>query len=124
MAATKLETIYLVHHSHTDIGYTHDQPILWELERRFIDAAIDACERQMDQDDSADHAFRWVVETFGPLLHWLEHSSDRQIERFLRLERSKRIEVMGMFVHITPLADTAELVEMFQPIRRLRQDYG
>ncbi len=117
-----LETIYLVHHSHTDIGYTHDQPILWELQRRFIDAAIDACELHADHD--GDHAFRWVVETVAPLLSWLEQSSDRQIERFLELERAKRIEVMGMFAHITPLVDTAELVEMFQPIRRLRQDYG
>src|SRR5260221_6455657 len=31
---------------------------------------------------------------------------------------------MGIFFHITPLADTAELIEMFQPIRHLRQDYG
>lgn len=122
MVTKTLETIYLVHHSHTDIGYTHDQPILWELQRRFIDAAIDACELHLDHD--GDHAFRWVVETMGPLLHWLDHSSDRQIERFLRLEKLNRIEVMGMFAHITPLVDTAELVEMFQPLRRLRQDYG
>jgi len=50
-----LETIYLVHHSHTDIGYTYDQPILWEMERRFIDDAIDLCEKYLDH--SADHAF-------------------------------------------------------------------
>src|SRR5258708_4077319 len=118
----KLETIYLIHHSHTDIGYTHDQPVVWEMERRFIDAAIDSCEQHLDHDD--DHAFRWVVETIAPLLYWLDHSTDHQIERFFRLEKAKRIEVMGMFVHLTPLADTAELIEMFQPIRHLRQDYG
>jgi alpha-mannosidase len=117
-----LDTIYLIHHSHTDIGYTHDQPVVWEMERRFIDAAIDACEQHLDHD--GDHAFRWVVETIVPLLYWIEHSSDRQVERFLKLERSRRIEVMGMFAHITPLADTAELVEMCQPIYRLRREYG
>src|SRR5215470_4091869 len=102
-----LETIYLIHHSHTDIGFTHDQPVVWEMERRFLDAAIDAGEQHLDHD--GDHAFRWVVETIVPLLYWLDHSTDRQIERFLHLERAKRIEVMGMFAHITPLADTTEL---------------
>ena len=41
-----LEAIYLLHRSHTDIGFRLDQPVLWEMERRFIDTAIDAAERQ------------------------------------------------------------------------------
>ncbi len=117
-----IDTIHLIHHSHTDIGYTHDQPVVWEMERRFIDAAIDACEQHLDHD--GPHAFRWNVETVAPLLHWFQHSTDHQIERFLRLERMKRIDVMAMFVHITPLADTAELVEMLQSLCALRKDYG
>ena len=36
----QIETLYLVHHSHTDVGYTHDQPIVWELHTRFIDEAL------------------------------------------------------------------------------------
>jgi hypothetical protein len=47
---SELATILLVHHSHTDVGYTHDQPIVWELYRRFLDAALDACERDLDTD--------------------------------------------------------------------------
>ena len=34
-----LETICLYRHSHTDIGYTHDQPVVLELHTRFIDEA-------------------------------------------------------------------------------------
>ncbi len=116
-----LETIYLIHHSHTDIGYTYDQPILWEMERRFIDDAIDLCEQYPDH--SLDHAFRWNVETIAPLLYWLKHSSDKQIERFVRLEKAKRIEVVGMYANMTPLADTAELIELMQPIHELRTTY-
>ena len=117
-----LDTIYLLHNSHTDIGFTLDQPILWEMERRFIDMAIDAAERHADHD--GDHAFKWVVETIAPLLFWLEHSTDRQIERFLRLEQAGRIEVTGAFLNVTPLADTADFIEMLQPLARLRREYG
>ncbi len=117
-----LDTIFLLHHSHTDIGFTHDQPILWELERRFIDMAIDAAERHSHHD--GDHAFKWVVETIAPLQYWMERSSDRQIERFLKMEKAGRIEVTGSFLNITPLADSADYIEMLQPLAKLRKDYG
>lgn len=118
----KLESIWLLHHSHTDIGFTLDQPVLWEMERRFIDTAIDACERHADHD--GDHAFKWVVETVAPLLYWLEHSSDRQIARFQALEKAGRIEIAGSFLNVVPLADADDYAEMFQPLARLRRDYG
>lgn len=117
-----LDTLYLLHHSHTDIGFTHDQPILWELERRFIDMAIDAAERHADHD--GDHAFKWVVETMAPFLYWLERSPDRQVERLLQLEKAGRIEVTGSFLNTTPLADVADYIEMLQPLARLRREYG
>ena len=118
----KLDEIWILHHSHTDIGYTLDQPVLWEMQRRFIDTAIEACERHADHD--GPHAFKWVVETVAPLLYWLDHSSDRQIERFQALEKAGRIEVGGAFLNATPLADAADYAEMLQPIARLRRDYG
>jgi alpha-mannosidase len=80
---SNVETIYLVHHSHTDVGYTHDQPVLWDLQRRFLDAAIDLCERDANRDD--DGAFRWTVETTAVLEYWLQHSHDRQVARFVEL---------------------------------------
>ncbi len=117
-----LEEIWILHHSHTDIGFTQEQPVLWEMQRRFIDMAIDACEGHADHDEP--HAFKWVVETTAPLLYWLEHSPDRQIQRFQALERAGRIEVGGAFLNVTPLADAADHAEMLQHVARLRRDYG
>lgn len=116
-----VEEIHLVHHTHTDIGYTHDQPIVWDLQRRFIDEALELVERDADKD--TPDAFRWTIEATGPLLHWLRSASDIQIERFQRLEDIGRIEVMGMIGNITPLFNTVELVESFEPLRTLRNEY-
>jgi len=117
-----VETIYLVHHSHTDIGYTHDQPVVWEMQRRFIDAAIALAEA--DAGREGDDVFRWTVETTAPLLHWLRTASDRQVERLQRLERAGRIEIMAMFANITPLYDMAQLLESLQAVDRLRRQFG
>lgn len=118
----RIETLYLIHHSHTDIGYTHDQPIVFDLHERFISTAVELADRHAASD--SDGAFRWTVENTYVLSRWLDHAPQAEIDRFLALEKAGRIEVTGMFANLTPLLDTAELIESFQLLRRLRNDYG
>jgi alpha-mannosidase len=118
----KIETIYLIHHSHTDVGYTHDQPIVWELQTRFIDEALDLAEFYADHN--SDGAFRWTVENTAVLKRWLTRATTCDIQRFQKLEQDGRIEVTGMFANLTPLLDTDQLIETFQILRSLREDYG
>ncbi len=117
-----IDEIFIVHHCHTDIGYTHDQPIVWDLQRRFIDKAIALAERDIDQPEC--EAFHWTVETTAPLLRWLRTASDEQIARFRALEERGRIEVTGMFANLMPLYDQTELIESLRPVRHLREEYG
>ncbi len=118
----KLETIYLIHHSHTDVGYTHDQPIVWDLQTRFIDEALRMAEKYAEQD--SDGALRWTVETTSVLKRWLQNATDQEIERFRAMEKAGRIEVTAMFANLTPLLDTDQFIETFQFIDTLRNVYG
>ena len=117
-----VHTVYLVHHSHTDIGYTHDPPIVWELHTRFLDEALRLACNHMDREDDA--AFRWTVEATAVLRHWLDRAAPEEVDRFLALERAGRIEVTAMFANVTPLYDTDELVESLQLVGSLRRTYG
>ena len=119
---SNVHTLYFIHHSHTDIGYTHDQPIVFDLHGRFLDEALHLVDKYADRD--SDGAFRWTVETTYVLYRWLQQASAGQIERFKALERAGRIEVTGMFANLTPLLDTDQLVETFQLLRPLRDDFG
>ena len=119
---SKVETIYFVHHSHTDVGYTHDQPVVWDLHTRFIDQALNLAEKHAESN--SDGAFRWTVETTVVLQRWLQTASDKDIQRFITMERAGRIEVTGMFANLTPLLDSDQLIESFQILRKLREDYG
>lgn len=117
-----LQTLYLIHHSHTDIGYTHDQPIVFDLHERFIDEAVRLAEQFAASD--SDGAFRWTVENTYVLKRWLDNAPQTLIDRFLALEKAGRIEVTAMFANLTPLLDTGQLIETFQLLRTLRNDYG
>jgi hypothetical protein len=119
---SNVQTLYFIHHSHTDIGYTHDQPIVWDLHERFIDEALDLADKYAAHD--SDGAFRWTVETTGVLSRWLQHAPRQRVERFAALEKAGRIEVTGMFTNLTPLYDTDELIESFQLLRSLREEFG
>ncbi len=117
-----VEKIFLIHHSHTDVGFTHDQPILWDLSQRFIDEAIDLAEQSADSNSHG--AFRWTIENTLPLLKWLRRASSKDIDRLVAMEQAGRIEVTGMFGNMTPLLDTDQFVESLLPLRRLREDYS
>lgn len=119
---TEIDEIYLIHHSHTDIGFTHDQPIVWDLQRRFLHEALDLAEADLARDDSG--AFRWNVEVTSTLLQWLRTASESDVRRFQRLEREGRIEVTGMLANITPLYGPAQTVESLRPLNTLREEYG
>ncbi len=117
-----IETIYFIHHSHTDIGYTHDQPILFDLEERFLSEAVRLADKYADSD--TDGAFRWTVETTYVLKQWLDHAPQTEVDKFIALEKAGRIEVTGMLANLTPLFDTDEMIESTQLLRSLRDDYG
>lgn len=115
-------TLYLTHHSHTDLGYTHDVPIVRELQRRYIDEALDLADRYADLGDEA--TFRWTCEVTCIVEHWLRTASPKQIERFLAAAKRGQFEVCGLWANLTPLATPGQLAEMFVPLRRLRQELG
>lgn len=119
---SKVETLYLIHHSHTDLCYTHDQPIVWDLHGRFIEEAVRLADKYAGSD--TDGAFRWTVENTAVFNEWLKRTSPESIERFVQLEKAGRIEVTGMFANLTPLLDADELIESLQLVGKLRAQYG
>lgn len=118
----QIRDLLVLHHSHTDIGYTHPQPVLWDLQRRFIDEAIELCEATADWPEES--RVRWTCETTAPLLHWLERAPASRIERFRELVKAGRMGAGAMYFHGTPLLSGAELADVLEPIRRLRDELG
>lgn len=121
-ASSSIREILILHHSHTDIGFTHPPAMVWELHRRFIDQAIDLCEATAHLPEPS--RVRWTCETTAPLLHWLEHASERQIARFRRLVKHGQLGAGAMYLNLTPLSNAETLLRGLEPIGFLRKELG
>ena len=113
-----IKEILFVHHSHTDIGYTHPQPVVLELHNRFIDEALDIAEATADWPD--DCRFRWTCEVTGITVDWWNQASTRDRDRFLAAVKRGQIEVAGMAWHMTPLMDHGMVVDILKPLKFFR----
>ena len=111
-------TIYLVQHSHTDIGYTRPQHEILAEHLRYIDFALDYC----DQTDAypKDAQFRWTCEAAWTVREYFKNRPESQIERLLQRIKEGRIEVTGMFFNFSEIIDETALAIQTQTIKRFK----
>ena len=113
-----INEILFVHHSHTDIGYTHPQPVVMELHRRFIDEALDIAERTADYPDDCQLPLDLRSHRHDQRLVGARDDADR--DRFLAAVKRGQIEVAGMGWHMTPLMDHSMVVDVLKPLKFFR----
>jgi len=113
-----INEILLVHHSHTDIGYTHPQPVIFELHDRFIDTALDLADASADARE--DGRFRWTCEITGVTRAWWERATGSDRDRFLAAVKRGQIEVAALEWHLTPLADLRMIVRSLHNVQFFR----
>jgi alpha-mannosidase len=114
--------LLLLHHTHTDLGYTHPQPVVWELHSRYLDEAFDLCERTADWPEAC--RMKWTCEVTCTFLHWLERASARQTDRLRALVRNGQIGFGAMWAHWMLPLPWDLFVESLQPVRRIRDEFG
>jgi hypothetical protein len=101
---SRIQVVDIVHHTHTDIGYTEMPSVVRDLQRRYLDAAIDACH--------ADPAFRWTVEALINLDDWWRGASPVRRKAFLALVARGQMDVMGMPFNQTPFLNAQQWRKM------------
>jgi hypothetical protein len=106
-------SIFLVHHSHLDIGYTDPQPTVVRHHLSYLDSVLDLVDDSSSWPEPA--RFRWNVETTWPLQQWLASRPRYVVEEFIDRVRAGRIEVAAL-----PFSMHTEAYSMDELARQLR----
>jgi alpha-mannosidase len=107
--------IYFVQHSHTDVGYTRPQSEILAEHMRYIDYALDYCDKTDNLPDDAK--FRWTCESSWVTREYLRSRPASQIERLKKRISEGRIEVTGMYVNMAEIADENVMYDFLQPLK-------
>lgn len=99
-----IRQVDIIHHSHTDIGYTDTPSVVLDKQRRFLDAAIDLC--------IADRNFRWTVESLVVLDDWWKRTSGQRRGQLRQLVRDGQMDVMALPFNQTPFLDALQWNQM------------
>ncbi len=99
--------IWLVHHTHVDIGYTEPQDVILRKHAEFIAQALDNCSATDNLPEG--ERFCWTCEVAWTVKTFLARYPERA-EEFFRRVREGRIEVTALYLQLTDLF-TLELLE-------------
>ncbi|MBN2092329.1 glycosyl hydrolase family 38, partial [candidate division KSB1 bacterium] len=112
-------TIYLVQHTHTDIGYTRPQTEILPEHLRYIDYALDYCDQTDDYPESAQ--FRWTCEASWAVAEYLKSRPAQQIARLKKRVAEGRIELTGMLFNMSEIPDENIYTDFLQPVRLFKE---
>ena len=114
----KIKTLYVVHHSHTDIGYT-------DLQEHVIDGQIDhicSAVRLMQNPENRD--FRWNCETYYCVEEFLKAASPEEKEQFFQLIKSGEMGISATYLNFNDLLDSDVHMERVRECVRMFREHG
>ena len=106
-------SVFFIHHSHLDIGYTDTQASVLQHHLQYLDSVLDLASATDDWPEDAK--FRWNVEANWPLLHWIRNRPERDRRRFFNRVREGRIEICAL-----PFSMHTEAYSIDELARQLR----
>lgn len=112
-----VKEIWCMPHSHLDVGYTHPQPLLMELQNDYLNQAIELVEQTRNYPEEAQ--FKWTIEANIVLRNWLKTASSEQVDQLKRLVKEGRICITALPMHTTPCCDAREMVYMLSELKNL-----
>jgi hypothetical protein len=116
-------TVFLIHHSHLDVGYTDPQGMVARHHNAYLDSLTELCDATDDWPDDAK--FRWNIEASWPLVNWLPGRSQNAVDRLVSRIHEGRVEVSAMPFNLhTEACSTDELYQLQRTTEMLRSRYG
>jgi alpha-mannosidase len=106
-------TIYLLPHSHVDIGYTHLQADVQQRQWQNLETALELCRKTAGYPAGA--RFKWNAEVLWAVDSYLREAPPEKQQRLVGAIRSGQVGLDGLYGNeLTGLCRPEELLRLFQ----------
>lgn len=114
----KIKTVYVIHHSHTDIGYTDLQERVTETQANYIRTVLKTMEKPENQ------GFRWNCETLFCVEAFFQTAAEAEKETFFRLAAQNRLGTSANYLNFTDLMDRDAYAQRLSQWQRVFRAHG
>jgi len=115
--------IWLLHHSHVDIGYTHVQTDVLKKHFEYFDQVIELAQKSADYP--AGSRFKWNAEVLWAVDSYLREAPSEKREAFIDAVKKGWIGLDALYGNqLTALCRPEELVRLVDCAIRLRKEHG
>jgi hypothetical protein len=123
LGPVKERTIYLLHHSHNDIGYTHVQPEVERMQWENLDRALELSELTRDYPPGAQ--LKWCTEVMWAAASYYEQLTPEKMTSFQEAVKQGRIELNAFYANeLMGLCGPEELDRLLEDGRRIARECG
>lgn len=124
MKPKKQWDVYVIHHSHTDIGYTERQDKIIRYHCDFIKQAVDILNDLHRNNRQEYQGFVWQCENYWQVKNFYAHASREYIEDFEKYVRSGEIGLSGNYLNMTELISSDVLDTRLEQARQYGERIG
>jgi len=115
--------LYILPHSHVDIGYTKVQTEVEKTHWKYFEQAIELAKKTADYPPDAQ--FKWNVEVLWAVDSYLRQGDENKRRQFIEAVKNGWIGLDALYANeLTALCSQEELVHLLEFARQLRRDYG
>jgi len=98
-------TLYVIHHSHTDVGYTDRQEKIEEYHADFIRQAIEILNKIYSGEKNNWKGFKWTCEGFWGVEQFLKIADEETLEKFEYYVKNGDIGISANYLNLAELID-------------------
>ncbi len=122
LAPARHWSVYLFHHSHTDIGYTELQSRIARNHVEYLDSVIKYCRETDAYPDDAK--FRWNIEVTWALENFIRTRPEADVKALMDLIKAGRVELSALYLQVSDCFAHEEIVRTVDAAREIARRYG
>ena len=111
-------TIFVVQHSHIDLGFTERQEVITRFHRQFIEEALTFAVADRSAGRTFDSHFKFTCEGFWAVEQFLGGCTPERKAQFIDAVRSGTLELTAFYLHLNELLDLGHLRDTLAPARK------